>query len=44
MRFPFAVELVNKEKYGRTPPEYRIKHEAQNFLKFVLAIAEYLID
>ena len=43
-RFPFAVELVDKKKYGRTPPEHKIIHEAKNFHKLVFAIADYLIQ
>ena len=39
-RFPFCTELVNKLKYGRTPPAERILVEAQGFVKFSLAMAE----
>ena len=41
-RLPFVIELVNSKIHGRTPPENRIKDEAENFRKFVTAIAETL--
>ena len=34
------MELVNKAKYGRTPPAERIVVEAEGFVKFSLAVAE----
>ena len=37
------IELVNGKVHGRTPPEDRIKDEAESFRKFVTAIAENLI-
>ena len=32
--------MVNKAKYGRTPPAERILVEAEGFVKFSLAVAE----
>ena len=38
-RFPFATELVNKKKWGRTPPAETILDEAEAFVRFSLAVA-----
>ena len=38
-RFPFATELVNKKKLGRTPPAETILDEAAAFVRFSLAVA-----
>ena len=34
------MELVNKAKYGRTPPSEMILVEGEMFVKFSLAVAE----
>jgi len=39
VRFAFCTELINKVKYGRTPPSNRILTEVRGFVRFSLAAA-----